>query len=198
MRSLERERDLLRCFRFREPERDLDRLLFGDLECVVFKICFCIYLFIVRHMKNAVQQHLFQVQRKQKRTYLERDRECVLERVLIVFFSSASKLSSSRPSGPSSRSISYNGPTITPHLCMCFFYKHLMERTCCWLSMESSSLSVSGSCAWLLFCMEATQLSWPKIESCPSIEMVCKNDRNQCWLLTMHSTCIKSVPDPDV
>lgn len=56
-----------------------------------------------------------------KVTDLERDLECVLERVLMVFFSSVSKLSSSRPSGPSSRSMSYNSPAITPHLCMCYF-----------------------------------------------------------------------------
>lgn len=32
LRSLERDRDRLRCFRFREPERDLDLLLLGDLQ----------------------------------------------------------------------------------------------------------------------------------------------------------------------
>lgn len=31
LRSLERERDRFRCLRFREPERDLDLLLLGDL-----------------------------------------------------------------------------------------------------------------------------------------------------------------------
>lgn len=32
LRSLERERERLRCLRFREPERDLERLLLGDLQ----------------------------------------------------------------------------------------------------------------------------------------------------------------------
>lgn len=32
LRSLERDRDRLRCLRLREPERDLDLLLLGDLQ----------------------------------------------------------------------------------------------------------------------------------------------------------------------
>lgn len=60
-----------------------------------------------------------------------------------------------------------------------------MEQTCCWLSMESSSLvSLSGSCAWLLFCVDARELSGPKMESCPSIEMALNDEENQ--LLTTH------------
>lgn len=119
-----------------------------------------------------------------KGPYRERDLECVLERALSVFFSSASKFSSSRPSGPSSRSMSYNSAAITPRLYLLLlqsfcFSKPPIKRTCCWLSMESSSLlSVSGSCAWLLFCVDATQLSGPNSESCPSIEMVCKKENN--------------------
>lgn len=38
LRSLERERDLLRCLRLREPERDLDLLLLGDLQREIIKI----------------------------------------------------------------------------------------------------------------------------------------------------------------
>lgn len=111
MRSLERERDLLRCFRFREPERDLDLLLFGDLQRRKIRA-------IRSEHHKAVNSLIFQT----KATDLERDLECVLERVLMVFFSSVSKLSSSRPSGPSSRSMSYHSPAVTPHLHMFFLF----------------------------------------------------------------------------
>lgn len=46
------------------------------------------------------------------RTNRERDRERVRERVLTAFFSSVSKISSSMPSGPSSRSMSYKQKVI--------------------------------------------------------------------------------------
>lgn len=111
MRSLERERDLLRCFRFREPERDLDLLLFGDLQRRQIRA-------IRSEHHKAVNSLIFQT----KVTDLERDLECVLERVLMVFFSSVSKLSSSRPSGPSSRSMSYHSPAVTPHLHVFFLF----------------------------------------------------------------------------
>lgn len=70
-----------------------------------------------------------------------------------------------------------------------------MKRTCCWLSMESSSLlSASGSCAWLLFCVEATQLSGPNNESCPSIEMVWKKENTNALNLYKVSRNTKSTP----
>lgn len=69
------------------------------------------------------------------------------------------------------------------------FFGRPIERTCCWLSMESSSLlSGSGSCAWLLFCADATQLSGPNSESCPSIEMLWKKEDSNALNTSQVST----------
>lgn len=54
------------------------------------------------------------------------------------------------------------------------------QHTCCWLSMESSSLLAgSGSCGWLLFWLFATEFSGPKSESCPSMVIAWKKEESE-------------------